>query len=504
MTPDELCVIEKRIAVRLKLAHLLGGIAVFAWLRLALENENAPGCTGGTGCSDLTDFVIFGVVIVLGTPLVHFACRRSMMVATQWVREERPPTATERERMLSLHWRHTVIAFSFWVFCALLWSVGALLFFDATVDHAVAVGDGILLGGLATSAMGYLLAERTLRPLFALALEGGESPAACTTLGIRRRLLLSWALGSGVPLFGLALAPWTIETPDWQLPVAALGFIGILSGAVMMRMAAGAVTDPLDRLREQMRVVEAGGTAAAVPVDDGGEVGLLQIGFNRMVTGLREREKLQDLFGRHVGSEVARLAVERGVDLSGEQLDSTVLFVDLIDSTNLVQDRPPHMVVSELNRFFACVVSVVSAEGGWVNKFEGDGALCVFGAPVSQADHAARGLRAAAALAESLATAEPPLRAGIGVSSGAVVAGNVGTEDRYEFTVIGDAVHEAARLCEAAKANGGVLASESAVASAGVEALHWRRGDEVQLRGRRTPTVTFAPETTAHDRSGRT
>ena len=498
MTPDQLCAIEKRLKWRMTLAHLAGAISVFAWLRLALQNYNAPGCAEASQCSATTDYVAFVVAILIGAPIIHFLCRRAMLRATGWVRDERAPTEEERRLILRLHWNHTVVAFGFWLFCALLWSVGAMLFFDATARHALAVGDGILLGGLATCAIAYLLAERTLRPLFVLALEGGESPAECAALGVRRRLLLTWALGSGIPLFGLALAPWTIETPDWQLPVAALGFIGIVTGALMMRMAARAVTDPLDQLREQMRAVEAGGMAAAVPVDDGGEVGRLQMGFNRMVSGLREREKLQDLFGRHVGSEVARLAVERGVDLSGEQLDATVLFVDLIDSTSLVQDRPPHMVVAELNRFFSCVVSVVTAEGGWVNKFEGDGALCVFGAPVSQADHAARGLRAAAALAESLATAGPPMRAGIGVSSGAVVAGNVGTEDRYEFTVIGDAVHEAARLCEAAKANAGVLASESTVASAGVEALHWRRGDEVQLRGRRTPTVTYGPEARSH------
>ena len=497
MTPDELCVIEKRLGRRMTLAHMAGAVAVFAWLRLSLENHGAPACQSGSGCSDVTDFIIFGVVIILGTPIVRFVCRRAMIRATAWVHDERPPTADERQRMLMLHWRHTVVAFAFWVFCALLWSLGAVAFFNSSARHAIAVGDGILLGGLATSAMGYLLAERTLRPLFVLALEGGEGATACAALGVRRRLFLTWALGSGIPLFALALTPWTIETDRWQLPVAILGFLGIATGALMMRIAAAAVTEPLDQLRDQMRIVEAGGTAAAVAVDDGGEVGLLQIGFNRMVAGLSEREKLQDLFGRHVGSEVARLAVERGVDLSGEQLDATVLFVDLIDSTSLVQDRPAHMVVSELNRFFACVVSVVTAEGGWVNKFEGDGALCVFGAPVAQPDHAARGLRAAAGLAESLAAAGPPLRAGIGVSSGAVVAGNVGTEDRYEFTVIGDAVHEAARLCEAAKAIGGVLASESAVASAGVEALHWRRGEEVQLRGRRTPTVTFAPEATS-------
>jgi adenylate cyclase len=168
-----------------------------------------------------------------------------------------------------------------------------------------------------------------------------------------------------------------------------------------------------------------------------------------MVSGLRERERLQDLFGRHVGEDVARRALSQGAALGGEARDVSVFFVDLINSTSMTRDRPPAEVVDVLNRFFAAVVAAASDEGGWVNKFEGDGALCVFGAPAVLPDHAAAALRAAMRLHADLEALG--VDAAIGVATGEVVAGNVGTERRYEYTVIGRAVNEAARLTEEAK-----------------------------------------------------
>src|SRR5207245_5715804 len=122
---------------------------------------------------------------------------------------------------------------------------------------------------------------------------------------------------------------------------------------------------------------------------------------------------------------------------------ATALFVALIGSTSLAQSRAPEDVVAILNALFTAVVSAVGAEAGWVNKFEGDGALCIFGAPDAQPDHAARALRAARSLHAELAQLDD-VDVGIGVSTGLVVAGNVGAEQRYEYTVIGDPVNEAA------------------------------------------------------------
>jgi adenylate cyclase len=241
--------------------------------------------------------------------------------------------------------------------------------------------------------------------------------------------------------------------------------------------------------------VEAGDFVEEVPVFDGSELGLLQAGFNQMEAGLRERERMRDVFGRQVGEEVARKALERGVELGGEELEVAALFVDLTGSTRIAAEHPPAEVVELLNRFFGVVVDVVERRGGMVNKFEGDAALAVFGAPVPREDAAACALAAARDMARRLPEAAPDLEAGIGVSYGTVVAGNIGAERRFEYTVIGDSVNEASRLCDLAKERGcTVLASERAVRAASEdERSHWRLGDEVELRGRAEPTRLATP-----------
>jgi adenylate cyclase len=312
-------------------------------------------------------------------------------------------------------------------------------------------------------------------------------------------LMLSWALGADLFLVMIGLT--YLGRPAGDPPsAAAIWFLvdsGLVAGAIVLYVAARSVADPLRELRRAVGRVRAGDLDVEVAVDDGAEVGLLQAGFNKMVADLRERRQLEDLFGRYVGQDVARDALERGVRLGGERREVSALFVDLIGSTTLTQTRSPDEVVGILNRFFEIVVRTVAAEGGWVNKFEGDGALCVFGAPVAQDDHATRALRAARTIRReilALTATQPGFDAALGVSSGTAVAGHVGAEQRYEYTVIGDPVNEAARLTDEAKHRlGRVLASDEAVARCDGEARSWVVADELQLRGRSEPTLVYEP-----------
>jgi adenylate cyclase len=274
-----------------------------------------------------------------------------------------------------------------------------------------------------------------------------------------------------------------------------LSVVALAVGLLVTLFAAQAIANPVTSVRTGLEQVERGELDVHVAVDDGSEVGQLQAGFNRMAEGLREREQLRDLFGRQVGEDVARAALRNGTRLGGEEREVGALFVDVTGSTSMALAMPPSEVVRLLNLFFRVVVEVVEAEGGTVNKFEGDAALCVFGAPVANHDPAGDALRAARRLADRLSREVPQIDFGIGVSAGRAVAGNVGSERRFEYTVIGDPVNEAARLCELAKQRPErVLASAAALDRATErESTSWSLGEAVTLRGRGKPTPLASP-----------
>jgi len=258
-------------------------------------------------------------------------------------------------------------------------------------------------------------------------------------------------------------------------------------------MVSRSISDPLHEVVEAMAQVEQGRLDNMLDVYERSEIGRLQNGFNRMVTGLRERDRLRDLFGRHVGTEVVRRAVEENESLSGDEREVAILFIDLVDSTKLATDRPPHEVAEVLNDFFRIVVAAVDERHGLINKFQGDAALAVFGAPLRIDDPASAALSTARALAADLRRL--PVDFGIGVSAGPVFAGNIGAENRYEYTVVGDAVNEAARLADRAKDfEERVLCSAAAIDRADeTERRSWSVQGSEMLRGRSRLTQISAP-----------
>lgn len=300
----------------------------------------------------------------------------------------------------------------------------------------------------------------------------------------------------------VAASSLVVEYPGHRLAVVvlALGACAVISGFAVAAFTAATTADPIDEVRRGMERVERGDFDVAVPVFDASELGLLQAGFNFMAKGLRERERLRDLFGRHVGRDVARLAEESAsedgskIAMSGVNCEVAVLFVDLVGSTTLATKLPPEEVVQLLNGFFIVVVEVVERRRGLVNKFEGDAALAIFGAPMPLDDPAGEALAAAREMNNRLNPSGTEIRAGIGVSAGVVVAGNVGDPSRYEYTVIGDPVNEAARLTDVAKRSGGVVASGAALTKAKQsEVRQWRVVDAQVLRGRDSPTEIAVP-----------
>jgi adenylate cyclase len=437
------------------------------------------------------------LAVLIGGTAITYLFGRDLNRALEWLREGREPDETEHRLTLQLASRAAA-------FDMAAWSAGAVFMGAFSAHHglgfAATVTCAVLLGGETCSALLYLLYERALRPLTALALAVRE-PEHAVAPGIRNRLLFAWSLGTGVPILGVLVVGVVgvtkpgVETDQVAGASVFLGSVAVAVGLFATLISARAIADPVISVRRALDRVAEGDLDAQVPIDDSSEVGVLQAGFNRMAEGLRERERIRDLFGRQVGKEVARAALRDGTRLGGEEREIGALFVDLTGSTTMALAMPPAEVVRLLNRFFRVVIEVVEDGGGVVNKFEGDAALCIFGAPVASDDPAGEALAAARALCERLERDVPEVDFGIGVSAGPAVAGNVGAEHRFEYTVIGDPVNEAARLCDLAKERDErVVASGAAVdRAAGDEPAVWELGERTVLRGRLDATELASP-----------
>jgi class 3 adenylate cyclase len=278
------------------------------------------------------------------------------------------------------------------------------------------------------------------------------------------------------------------------MPILVITLAAVLLGLPIMILTSRSISDPVREVVDAMAQVEQGRIDTFVGVYERSEIGRLQSGFNRMVAGIAERDRLRDLFGRHVGADVASRAIEEGTSMSGDVTEAAILFIDLVGSTTLTASRSPQEVAEVLNDFFQIVVGAVDEHRGLINKFQGDAALAVFGAPLPTAGAASAALATARSLRSQLRRL-PLVDFGIGVSAGRVFAGNIGAENRYEYTVVGDAVNEAARLADFAKAlDGRVVCSAAAMNRANTaERQHWISHGDTVLRGRSESTQVFAP-----------
>jgi adenylate cyclase len=498
----ELGALYKRIAARTGIAiagsNLVGAAIVYTFVAYVV-----PLGDRNRGVDTTSGLILLFAYVLVVVPLIGIAAYRSARPVLQWIEANRAPTPDEKVAVLEQPYTQTRVTFRAWIGAAVVFLIFNIANHISAAD-CVRVALSTILGGLTTSAFCFLVVERLHRPGFAAALADGELPHR-HGMQIRSRLLLIWVLGSGVPFAGIILGPTAHHDAfdnSLIVPIVVLAVMGLFVGLVLTSISARSVTDPLDELRQGLERVEAGDLDAHIPVDDGGELGELEAGYNRMLSGLRERDRLADLFGRHVGVDVARRAIEQGVALGGQLRDMSILFVDMIGSTNLAVRRDPDEVVELLNAFFGVIVTVVEDNHGSVNRFDGDGALCTFGALEEDRMHATNALTAARELNTALrvlGATHPEIRAGIGVSSGLAVAGNIGARQRVEYTVIGDPVNEASRLTDLAKGYAScVLASSRAVFGAiGPEQERWDYVGAIALRGRDELTETYEPAPTA-------
>jgi adenylate cyclase len=366
---------------------------------------------------------------------------------------------------------------------------------------------GIAVFILYVQALRFFANERAMHPVLVdLARElGEEADLDATGFPLRTRLLA--ALPAINVITGVAAVAITGIRHD--LALSDLGLAVIVSAAIAGTLSLGlilllseSVIAPVSALKSATERIGGGDFAARVPVVTTDETGALARSFNQMAAGLEQRERLREAFGTFVDPKLTERVLEEGTDLAGEELDVSLLFMDIRGFTAYSEQAEAREVVARLNDLYGQVVPIILRHGGHANKFIGDGLLAVFGAPTRVADHADRAVAAGceiAALVRDRYAGE--LRVGIGVNTGRVVVGTIGGGGRLDFTVIGDAVNTAARVESTTReTDDDVLVTDTTLDLLSSGRDGWEERPPIPLKGKAERVRLYAP--TERDTAG--
>jgi adenylate cyclase len=259
-----------------------------------------------------------------------------------------------------------------------------------------------------------------------------------------------------------------------KLFILVLTVIIILIGLLLSLGLSMYISHPINKLRESTKALGKGDFDHRIAIPRNDELGDLGSAFNKMAEDLALKDKIQDSFGRYVTPEIVDLIMADPDDnpwMKGSRVEATVLFVDIRGFTTLSENKAPEVIVELLNDYFSRITEIVIKHGGHLNKFVGDAAMAIFGTPVPNLEHAEAAVKAALDIQAAIAMLDGtkldgtqkiqflPYQVGVGINSGEVVAGNLGSQKRMEYTVIGDNVNVASRLTSLAEA-GEILISK--------------------------------------------
>ncbi len=463
--------VTTQLTLAATLGNLTGALIIFAYFDIIQANvaENLSPDTAVPLIAtiiNIVSLIIFGNVLALlwARPLDNWH-RRLAAGST-----ETPPPQV-RTQALNRPVVAAVVSAVMWLMAGIIQGLTSSLrlspfSFDWDAFTTIFIGVTVIAGSI-TTAIIYFATERFWRRELVLFFpDGNLSATPSFRVTVRRRLLFLFVIGI-LPLLALAILSY-----DWSSSViqaaqsgATLGgllkldvFIVSIGVVLMVTLAitvGASLVEPIDTLAQEMAAVRQGDLERRVVVISNDEMGLLAEGFNAMVDGLRQEEVIRDLFQRYVTPQVADYAIQHGADLGGQTITATILFSDIRGFTALTERMEPATLIALLNRYFEATTTVVLKHGGLVNKFGGDSILAVFGTPLNPStDHARQAVQAAQEMMDALdefnrqqeKRGEPTLRIGVGIATGPVVAGNVGSTERLEYTVIGDAVNLASRL----------------------------------------------------------
>ncbi len=401
-----------------------------------------------------------------------------------------------------------------------LMTVWAALFFVVVGVVAETSGSRIIQYGIVGAALGltgglisvHTFVQGALRP--ARAALAGDT-AIGDSLPRSRPSFVAWlelsVLGSVFLFAGTAAMLGVALDRAGRVPLLCVVIAGALTLVLAVPVTVGAIVSPslrpIQDLAEATARVGAGDYSQRLPVVQDDDLGALAASFNRMQAGLAERQRLQAAFGTYVDPALAARLLEQGDDVfTGERCEVSVMFVDVRDFTPFAEANTAEDTVSRLNALFDIVVPAVVDAGGHVNKFLGDGAIAVFGAPNDLADHADAAVTAAVLIHRLVAERfGEELRIGTGINTGVVIAGTIGGGSKLEFTLIGDTVNVAARVEQLTKTTGdGILLTQQCVdALASRPAGLIDRGFHV-LKGKSAAVQVFGLDQETYARAGLT
>lgn len=447
------------------LCNLLG-IAVGAGYLLVVFRD-APG-------DPRSDEVMLWLLLTVGAVYLTVS---SVLVRQVWPIHKALTARDEATRRAGAH-RALELPVRFSGLSVVVWLASGLTIFpftawrnDVDLPAARIAVSTLAMGLLASTIVFYGVEWFTRRALVPRLLAPGDLPllGRVRTLSLRGKLVVWAVTGTAIPVVALAFtARSELGGGPLVLGYVALAMLGL--NFLQGRLITSSVLEPLGELGRQMQRVQADDLSARVSVRSADDVGALAAGFNAMVDGLARGEEVRATFGRYVSPRVMEKILSGQVAQDGEVRVATVLFVDLRGFTAMSEKRSAREVVKVLNRYLEVLVEAVVSNGGVVDKFIGDAVMAAFGAPVSQGDDALNAVRAGLAMvkgvealrATQLAQGEPAMDIGVGIHTGEVLAGNVGSARQLQYTLIGDTVNTASRIEQLTKSLGvRVLVSEA-------------------------------------------
>ena len=293
--------------------------------------------------------------------------------------------------------------------------------------------------------------------------------------------------------------------------ILVLTVIIIILGILLSLGLSRYFSNPIMKLRESTKALGMGNFDHRVSINRNDELGDLGSAFNKMAEDLALKEKIKDSFGRYVTPEIVDLILANPDNqwMKGSEVEATVLFVDIRGFTTLSEDKEPESIVELLNDYFARVTDIVVKHGGHINKFVGDGAMAVFGTPVPTPQHAEAAVMAALDIQEEIARLDREkkmedvaIQVGIGVNSGAMVAGNLGSQRKMEYTVIGDNVNVASRLTSRAKAGEILISRQTYELIKNKNSLKIEKRRIASVKGRKMKIAIFNVLSLEEDQNG--